>query len=194
MKLSQLQKGILTRGVACLLSVLTTVQPAESKRGAKHTDGTKAGLIPKRGVASSAPAARWDYGFLTGNGRIGVIAYGQPAKETIVFNHERLYLPHRRPEIPDLGQTFPQVRRIIRAKGHSAGRNFSLQQAAKQKHFNYHSDPFHLAFQLTLDMPVKGSVKNYLRTCRASGTACLPLHGMVPIPMTPTCRMPWTRR
>ena len=50
-------------------------------------------LIPKRGVSSSVPAVRWDYGFLTGNGRIGAVVYGQPVEETIVFNHERLYLP-----------------------------------------------------------------------------------------------------
>jgi len=124
----------------------------------------KDAIIPKRGVASSAPAIRWDYGLLTGNGRIGAIVYGQPTRETVVFNHERLYLPLRRPEICDLGRTFPEVRRIIRAKGHLAGHRFSLRQAAEQKHFRYHSDPFHLAFQLVLETPAKGSVKDYLRT------------------------------
>jgi len=121
-------------------------------------------LIPARGVTSSAPASRWDYGFLTGNGRIGAVVYGDPAKETIVFNHERLYLPHRRPEICDLGQHFPEIRRIVRDKGHIAAREFSLQRAAEQGHFNYHSDPFHLAFELKLEMPAKGPVANYLRT------------------------------
>ena len=145
------------------LGFLTVLGLASLSYAAAVPDRTDV-LIPKRGVASSAPAARWDYGFLTGNGRIGVVVYGQPARETIVFNHERLYLPQRRPEICDLGRTFPEVRRIIRAKGHVAGRNFSMQQAAKQKHFNYHSDPFHLAFELKLEMPAKGSVTNYLRT------------------------------
>jgi len=128
---------------------------AETRRGA---------LIPARGVTSSVPASRWDYGFLTGNGRIGAVVYGDPTKETIVFNHERLYLPQRRPEIPDLGRSFPEVRRIIREKGHIAARDFSLQRAAEQGHFNYHSDPFHLAFELKLDMPANGPVANYLRT------------------------------
>lgn len=121
-------------------------------------------LIPARGVASSVPAQRWDYGFLTGNGRIGAIVYGQPASETIVFNHARLYLPQPRPPVVDLGQFFPEVRRIIREKGHQAARDFSLQRAAEQGHFNYHSDPFHLAFELKLDMPAKGAVTHYLRT------------------------------
>jgi hypothetical protein len=122
------------------------------------------GHIPERGVSSSSPATRWDYGFLTGNGRIGTVVYGQPTEETIVFNHERLYLPTPRPQIPDLGEMFSEVRRVIREKGHVAGQNFWMEQAKKQKHFNYHSDPFHLAFQLSLEMPARGTVSNYLRT------------------------------
>jgi len=120
--------------------------------------------IPERGVSSSSPATRWDYGFLTGNGRIGVVVYGQPTQETIVFNHERLYLPKPRPQIPDLGEMFSEVRRVIREKGHVAGQNFWMEQTRKQKHFNYHSDPFHLAFQLSLEMPTRGTVTSYLRT------------------------------
>ena len=120
--------------------------------------------IPERGVASSVPASRWDYGFLTGNGRIGAVVYGNPTDETIVFNQARLYLPQPRPPVVDLGQTFPEVRRIIREKGHQAARDFSMQRAAEQGHFNYHSDPFHLAFELKLKMPAPGAVVDYLRT------------------------------
>jgi len=119
---------------------------------------------PERGVASSVPASRWDYGFLTGNGRIGAVVYGQPTKETIVFNHERLYLPTPRPEICDLGRTFPEVRRIIREKGYQDARVYSRQRAAEQGNFKYHSDPFHLAFELKLEMTAKGPVTDYLRT------------------------------
>lgn len=120
--------------------------------------------IPERGVTSSVPANRWESGCLTGNGRMGTIVYGDPTKETVVFNHERLYLPMRHPEIPDLGRTFPEVRRIIREEGHQAAKEFSSQQAAEQNHYYFHSDPFHLAFELNLEMPGKGGVKNYLRT------------------------------
>ena len=120
-------------------------------------------LIPLRGVTSSVPGDRWDYGFLTGNGRMGAIVYGQPTAETIVFNHERLYLPQPRPPIPDLGKFLPEVRRLIREEGHAAAREFLMQRAAEQGHFDYHSDPFHLAFELKLEMPAKGKVTNYLR-------------------------------
>ncbi len=153
--------------IAALVAVwLPPAGAAEGPAGdPPHTAAdTRDARIPARGVASSTPASRWDYGFLTGNGRIGAVVYGAPTKETIVFNHERLYLPHRRPEIPDLGQYLPEVRRIIREKGHIAARDFSMQRAAEQGHFNYHSDPFHLAFELKLEMPAKGPVANYLRT------------------------------
>ena len=119
--------------------------------------------MPKRGVASSAPASRWDYGFLTGNGRIGAIVYGNPTRETIVLNHERLYLPHPRPKICDLAKYLPEVRRVIREMGIRRD-DFSLKQAAEQGHINYHSDPFHLAFELNLEMPARGLVTDYVRS------------------------------
>ena len=137
---------------------------ADSSRYAPTAPGNANVLIPARGVASSVPASRWDYGFLTGNGRIGAIVYGNPTRETIVLNHERLYLPHPRPEICDLGKYLPEVRRIIREKGHVAALKFSLEKAAEQGHFNYHSDPFHLAFELNLEMPAGGTVTDYVRT------------------------------
>ena len=37
-------------------------------------------------------------------------------------------------------------------------------QATRQGHFNYHSDPFHFAFEIKLGMPAKGAVRDYLRT------------------------------
>lgn len=121
-------------------------------------------LIPQRGVSSSVPATRWDYGFLTGNGRMGAVVYCQPTEETIVFNHERLYLPQPRPPLVDLGKYIPDVHRIIREKGFEAAQDFIMEQADKQGHFNYHSDPFHYAFELKLEMPASGTVKDYLRT------------------------------
>jgi len=153
--------------VALTAAWLSSASAAEGPdgRSARTAVETRGGVrIPERGVTSSAPASRWDYGFLTGNGRIGAVVYGHPTQETIVFNHERLYLPQRRPEICDLGRTFPEVRRIIRDKGHQAARDFSRKQAVEQGHFKYHSDPFHLAFELKLEMPAKGSVTNYLRS------------------------------
>ena len=132
--------------------------------GCKFLDDYPQNPVPRRGVTSSVPATRWDYGFLTGNGRIGVVAYGQPNDEIIVFNHERLYLPQDRPPVVDLGKTFPEVRRLIKTRGYDAAQDYSMKQANLQGHFNYHSDPFHYAFELKLEMPAKGTVKNYLRS------------------------------
>ena len=121
-------------------------------------------LIPHRGVSSSVAATRWDYGFLTGNGNIGAVVFGQPQEETIIFNHGRLYLPQPRPPLVDLAPFMPEIRRIAGIKGYDAAQDYAMQEANKQGHFNYHSDPFHWAFELKLQMNSKGSVKNYLRT------------------------------
>jgi len=75
----------------------------------------------ERGVASSVPASRWVYGFLTGNGRIGAIVYGNPTRETIVLNFHYDTLTHQAGLVPDrwvhvaatvngeTGQTIPYV-------------------------------------------------------------------------------------
>jgi hypothetical protein len=138
-------------------------EPLATSPDAPEADAT-GDALPTRGVASSVPASRWDYGLLTGNGRMGAIVYGQPTQETIVLNHARLYLPHPRPPMVDLGQHWPEVRRIMREKGHRAGLAFSWEKAKELGHFNYHSDPYHLAFDLKIDTPARGPIADYLRT------------------------------
>ena len=109
-----------TMGTALGGLSLASISTDGAENAAETVPGHAHALIPARGVASSVPASRWDYGFLTGNGRIGAIVYGQPTTEITVFNHARLYLPHPRPPVVDLGRSFPAVRRIIREKGHQA--------------------------------------------------------------------------
>ena len=145
-------------------AIRVAVPPAVSKSEASVLSDALRGLIPERGVASTVPATRWNDGFPTGNGRIGTLVYGQPVHETIVFNHARLYLPLPHSPLPDLGKTFPEVRRIMREKGGAAARAFSMNEAEKQGHSYYQSDVFHMAFEMKLDMKGTGAATDYLRT------------------------------
>ena len=47
----------------------------------------------QRGFVSAEPAATWEQGLLLGNGTVGANVFGRPLDETIVFTHERLFLP-----------------------------------------------------------------------------------------------------
>jgi alpha-L-fucosidase 2 len=49
----------------------------------------------------------------TGNGTIGALVYGGIAKETIVINHNRLWSPGKKMELPDIKDTLEQTRSLI---------------------------------------------------------------------------------
>ncbi len=49
--------------------------------------------VPLRGASSRVPAKRWEDGFVTGNGRMGALIFGDPTNETLVATHCRLCLP-----------------------------------------------------------------------------------------------------
>ncbi len=145
-------------GIAALFAILSAVLSYAPLATAGDA------FIPERGVTSTVPPEKWQYGFLTGNGRIGTVVYGHPTNETVVFNHELLYLPTRRPKLPDMGRFIPEYRRIIKEKGHLAAHEFWSKEVRKQKGWsNYHSDPFHLACELRLEISAKGEPADYLQ-------------------------------
>ena len=40
------------------------------------------------GMFSEKPALRWQDGLISGNGRMGILVFGEPSKEKVIFNHE----------------------------------------------------------------------------------------------------------
>ena len=77
--------------------------PPPSRRGRKFsaacvfllvctTSGFTAPPLPERGAASTVPAKRWEEAFVTGNGRMGAMLFGDPVNETLAANHCRLFL------------------------------------------------------------------------------------------------------
>lgn len=48
---------------------------------------------PERGFISSQSANTWEEGLISGNGTIGANVFSRPLDETIIFTHERLFLP-----------------------------------------------------------------------------------------------------
>ena len=55
---------------------------------------------PERGFISSQPAQTWEEGLISGNGTIGANMFSNPLDETIIFTHERLFLPMGPPTMP----------------------------------------------------------------------------------------------
>ncbi|MFY1698142.1 MULTISPECIES: glycosyl hydrolase family 95 catalytic domain-containing protein [unclassified Solwaraspora] len=99
-------------------------------------------------IEDTAPAARWEDAFLTGNGEYGLMVHGDPVAERIVVNHHRFVLPNgtrdRRP--PELAGVIEQVRELILADRRAeAGR---LLADGRQLEW---TQSYHPGYALTID-------------------------------------------
>jgi len=70
--------------------------------------------VPERGFISSEPAETWEEGLISGNGTIGANVFSKPLDETIVFTHERMFLPQGPPTMPpDQANRLFEIRDLI---------------------------------------------------------------------------------
>jgi alpha-L-fucosidase 2 len=70
---------------------------------------------PFHGMIMHTPATRWQDASPTGNGAIGAMLCGRICRDQILLNHEALYYPRARPELMDLSDQVPELRRLIDA-------------------------------------------------------------------------------
>src|SRR5210317_2222393 len=56
--------------------------------------------VPNRGFISTTPAATWEEGLISGNGTMGANVFARPLDETVIFTHERMFLPMGSPTMP----------------------------------------------------------------------------------------------
>ena len=121
---------------------------------------------PAHGVRSSAPATRWEDSFVSGNGRMGAMLFGDPANETMVANHCRLFMPLGSREIvPDLVAYVPELRRIIREKNYGEAMTFFLEKAKAQGFPGIiQTDPYHPGLFINVIQPADGAITDYERT------------------------------
>ncbi len=60
------------------------------------------------------PAIRWEDALPSGNGKLGAMVYGNIHRDTILVNHESLWLPlWDKPELPDMAPHLPRYRRLF---------------------------------------------------------------------------------
>ncbi|MFI0512895.1 glycosyl hydrolase family 95 catalytic domain-containing protein [Streptomyces sp. WSLK1-5] len=108
---------------------------------------------PAHGSWEPRPAARWEDGFLSGNGHHGALLFGDPEDERLVVTHHTLVRPngseHARP--PHLAAELPALQdrllagELDAAEGFTDGRPLQWVQ------------PFHPAFEIRLRRPRTGT-------------------------------------
>jgi hypothetical protein len=118
---------------------------------------------PERGFVSSRPGPSWEHGLLSGNGTVGAVVLSQPLDETVIFSHERMFLPERPPMLPPL--TAPrlfEIRGLIDRKLYQQASQLTFDLSG-QEGFRY-PDPFVPAFELGIRMDSDPNVTDYLRS------------------------------
>ncbi|MBD3413767.1 MAG: hypothetical protein GF421_04950, partial [Candidatus Aminicenantes bacterium] len=119
--------------------------------------------IPERGFISSEQAKTWEQGLICGNGTIGANVLSRPLDETIIFSHERLFLPKGPPLMPpDNAARLFEIRRLIDRGLYKQSAELAFDLSG-QDGFMY-PDPFVPAFDLNIQTEKEGQIKDYMRS------------------------------
>jgi len=121
---------------------------------------------PERGFLSREPASRWDDALISGNGVMGAMVYGQPARETIVLNRAGLFMPLNQPILsPNTSSHLKEIRQFISDGKYKDAADLAVAIGQKDGVNGLKwTDPFIPAFDLILDTPQHGTVRRYART------------------------------
>jgi len=119
--------------------------------------------VPNRGLISSMPAATWEEGLIAGNGTIGANVLSRPLDETVIFTHERLFLPQGPPVMPpESGPRLFEIRRLI-DRGLYRQADELVCHFSAQEGFLY-PDAFVPAFDLRLRTEGEEDIAGYMRS------------------------------
>jgi hypothetical protein len=119
--------------------------------------------VPERGFISTEPAATWEEGLISGNGTIGANVFSKPLNETIVFTHERMFLPQGPPTMPpDQANRLFEIRSLIDKGLYREATQLAFDLSG-QDGFMY-PDPFVPCFDMNIEMQAKGDVRDYMRS------------------------------
>ena len=123
-------------------------------------------IVPRHGFCSITPGKTVSEGLTSGNGAMNIEMTCDPYAEQILFHHESLLMPWRRPlEAPKAADVFPQVRQMVLDGKYQEAIELAFNEMEKgpikKNTFGHPTVP---AFLMRLDFPKTASVKDYLRT------------------------------
>jgi alpha-L-fucosidase 2 len=123
-------------------------------------------IVPHRGFCSIAPGNLVSEALTSGNGTMNIELMGAPYSEQILFHHENLLIPWKRPmEAPNVADIFPQVRQMALDGKNKEAIALALQHM-NESPIKQDTEP-HLtipAFMMNVNLPKTSSARNYLRT------------------------------
>lgn len=118
------------------------------------------------GISRSYPATfnDWPNAFLSGNGKMGIMVFGNPLSETVIFNDRKFFLAASNE------RTFNQVSEsdLEQIRNYCVAENWSeANKLANQVHGwkNGGEGNKHPGFEMLITLPKEGEISNYSRTC-----------------------------
>ena len=127
-------------------------------------------------IRSSRPAERWEDALLSGNGATGVMVLGRPLDETIVVNHEKLWvvMVDVTRDVADLREAMARARQLARQHRFQEASDLILARFTEANRSTYDPDQLvkgrrlppdrvHPAFHLRLAVPPAGPPADYQR-------------------------------
>ncbi len=148
------------------LSIEALLPAAERIHPMPLAERQRPGMVPRRGICSLSPGRpSWDT-LLSGNGSMYTELAGHPYTEQLLFHHELLQVPWRRPfEAPKVASVLPRVRQLLLEGKYREGVNLAYEaMSSAGLPMNTHPHPTIPAFAMAIDTPPAGPVTGYLRT------------------------------
>jgi alpha-L-fucosidase 2 len=123
-------------------------------------------IVPQHGFCSITPGELVSEALTSGNGAMKIELMGDPYSEKILFHHESLLMPWKRPmEAPNIADIFSQVRQMLLDGKNKEAIALAIQHL-NEGPIKQDTEP-HLtipAFLMELNFPEAASARNYLRT------------------------------
>ena len=123
-------------------------------------------IVPRVGFCSVEPGKTVSDGVTSGNGHMNIEVMCDPYAEQILFHHESLLMPWKRPlEAPKAAAVFPQVRQMVLDGKYQEAIELAFKEMNKGPiKQNTGPHPTVPAFMMHLEFPKTATVRNYLRT------------------------------
>ena len=123
-------------------------------------------IVPQHGFCSIAPGKTVREALISGNGTVNIELPGNPYSEQVLFHHEALLMPWKRPmEAPRIADIFSQVRQMM-LDGQTREAIGLAVQRMNESPLRQDTEP-HLtvpAFMMNITLQQNGTVRNYIRT------------------------------
>lgn len=120
-----------------------------------------------KGMHSNTPAREWQDALIGGNGEMGVLVYGNPSQEKIIFNHEFCYEFVGTEDIapPNIAKYLPETRQLMLEGKYDEATKFSYEMAKKEGYEGLKwTDPYHPALLMDITQKNEGEISNYKRS------------------------------